>query len=246
MPERRDSWLARLTGADQRQAELARATEEASALRAQLFTQRALTEQQAGELERLAHQRELLEEKVEQLTAQGRIAETATRSGIRQTQAAQQRIAALQQAVSQGEEELSLLRAAHDKLLKRNDALEERLSRNEHELRTVQENLSADRAALSRVVEERSALRARAEQRERELSELTERMGAMEIAQQRALGEARQRWLLLVTGCWKALVRALGPTACVPLARELDGEGVLGALVRAASADVASVPLGRA
>jgi hypothetical protein len=257
MSERRDSWLARLTGADQRHAELERMSEEVAALRAELATERALTDQQAAELEQRAREHEQLEEELELLAAQSLAADEAVRharsqhaqqlaeaeqrassaaaslqrqsnelalertrasTAIRQAQAAQARIDALQQAASARDQELTELRTAHDKVLKKNDALEERLSRNEHQLAmSAQQN-----------------------------GELTSRMAAMSASQQRALREERRRWLLLASGFWKALLRALGPTAAVPLARELDGERVLGALSRADSPEAAAVPLARA
>lgn len=253
MSERRDSWLARLTGADHRHAELERLSEEASTLRAELATQRALTEEQAAEIDLQTQEREQLEDQLEQLAAHSLASEQALQharsqladaeqraasaeaslqrhgnelaiertkasSGIKQAQQAQARIDALQQAVSARDQELAQLRTAHDKVLKKNDALEERLSRNEHELaNSAQQN-----------------------------GELTSRLLAVSAAHQRALREERQRWLLLASSLWKALVRTLGPTASVPLARELDGERIVGALGRADTPEAASAPLSRA
>ncbi|HEX6242850.1 MAG TPA: hypothetical protein VFZ61_18180 [Polyangiales bacterium] len=261
MPERRDSWLARWTGADHLQVELERVTDEATTLRAELADQRALAEQQALELERHAREQGQLEEQIGQLAVQRGAAEQATRNSVRQALAAQERIDALRHAASQRDQALTQLQAAHDRVLQKNDTLEERLSRNEHELRTAHENLSADRAALSRAIEERSAQRSRADQRERELAalqrdldltrgtsaqqhaQLTEQIAAMSSLHQRALHEERQRWMSMLTGFWRALVRALGPTASVPLARELNGEHVLGGLGRANSPEEAAAQL---
>lgn len=266
-PEKRESWLARWMGAEGAGDDVARAVEEAEATRAQLERQRDLALQRADELNQQHEQAEhamretraALDEATQNLARQsGELAalhgeheqalaalnqkltaaleevtrqrseleleRTKTRTGSTQAQAVHKRLEALQEQLRTQGAELSQLREGHKVSLKKIDELEETLSLREHQMRGVQENASIEHEALTR---------ARAE------------LVALRTVQEQAVLEERQRWMVLVTRFWRALTRTLGASAALPLARELEGESVLGTLTEVSSPELASGALGR-